>query len=247
MKRFRLSPASSRSSIPPVEFLLLELPSWIEELVSRFNYLGPFVILLLCGVGLPLPEEVTLIASGLLLHQGKVEFVPITIVCSVAILLGDSLPYLIGRKWGTSALENRWVSKLLHPERFAIVEEKFKRHGSLLVFFCRFLPGIRIPAYFTAGTLGMGYLRFAILDTLGILISVPTSIYIAMVFGGHVDQLKNKMENFHLVLAFILVMVLTVVLYRVVIRRRELQVTKMQVEKTPETEAPRERDGNEPS
>ena len=93
----------------------------------------------------------------------------------------------------------------------------------------------------------MGYLRFAILDTLGILISVPTSIYIAMVFGGHVDQLKNKMENFHLVLAFILVMVLTVVLYRVVIRRRELQVTKMQVEKTPETEAPRERDGNEPS
>jgi membrane protein DedA with SNARE-associated domain len=220
-----------------VDLLLLDLPLWINDLVDRFHYLGPFVILVLCGVGLPLPEEVTLIASGLMLYQGKVEFLPITLVCSLAILLGDSLPYLLGRKVGTRALENRFVAKVLHPERFAIVEEKFRRHGSLMVFFCRFLPGIRIPAYFTAGTLGMGYLRFLILDSLGVLISVPTSIWIAKEFGGKMDQMKDQMENFHLILAFILLMVLCVMGYRMVIRRRERQVRSMQEATLPQSQS----------
>jgi len=196
----------------------------VNVLVDRFNYLGPALILLLCGVGLPLPEEVTLIACGLLLHQGEVAFLPITIVCSVAILAGDTVPYWMGRRFGPKAVEHRWVAKILHPERFAIVEEKFQKHGSWVVFMCRFLPGIRIPAYFTAGTLGMRYLRFLMLDALGVTISVPTSIYIALIFGGQIERLKEQMDNFHLILAFALVAVVGVVIFRMFVRRREKQV-----------------------
>lgn len=206
-----------------MDLLLLELPTWLSEFTDRFHYLGPFVVLLLCGVGLPLPEEVTLIASGLLLYQGKVEFLPITLVCSAAILLGDSIPYLVGRKMGPRALEHRWVAKILHPERFAIVERKFLKHGSWVVFLCRFLPGIRIPAYFTAGTLGMGYVRFIVLDALGVMISVPTSIWIAMEFGGQVEKMRERMDNFHLIVTFALVAVLGVVLFRMVVSRRDRQ------------------------
>lgn len=213
-----------------MDLLLLELTDWANEFLQSSSYLGPFVILLLCGVGLPLPEEVTLIASGLLLHQGKVEFLPITIVCSAAILMGDSMPYMVGRKFGKRALEWKLVSKVLHPERFAIVEEKFGRHGSLMVFFCRFLPGIRIPAYFTAGTLQMNFVRFLILDGLGVLISVPTSIWIARAFGGQVEKMKEQMAHFHLILAFALVAVLSIVLFRVVVKRRERQVQALNQE-----------------
>lgn len=200
------------------------MPNWLQDFTDRFNYLGPFVVLLLCGVGLPLPEEVTLIASGLLLFQKKVDFIPISIVCSAAILLGDSIPYLIGRRMGPRALEHRWVARILHPERFALVEQKFKDHGSWVVFTCRFLPGIRIPAYFTAGTLGMGYFRFIILDALGVMISVPTSIWIAYKFGDQVDKIQDEMGNFHLLVSFALVAVLAIVLFRVVHRRRARQV-----------------------
>ncbi len=207
--------------------LALDLTQRLTELVDRFNYLGPFAVLLLCGLGLPLPEEVTLIASGLLLYQGKVAFLPITAVCASAILMGDSIPYFFGRRFGVRALENRLVAKFLHPERFAIVEGKFKRHGTWVVFMCRFLPGIRIPAYFTAGTLGMSYWRFLVLDGLGVLISVPTSIYIAMLFGGQVEKLEQQMENFHLVLTFALVAVLGVVFFRMVARRRARQAREL--------------------
>jgi membrane protein DedA with SNARE-associated domain len=220
-----------------VDLILLEMPLWSVDLIERFHYLGPAMILLLCGVGLPLPEEVTLIASGLMVHQGKVEFLPITLVCAAAILAGDSLPYFLGRRIGPRALEHRWVSKLLHPERFAIVEEKFKRHGSLVVFFSRFLPGIRIPAYFTAGTLGMGYLRFLALDGLGVLISVPSSIWLAEQFGGQVESMK-EFENFHILLAFALVTVLSVGLFRMVIRRRERQVQALELDGEEDAKGP---------
>lgn len=226
--------------------LFLDLTARLNDFVDRFNYLGPFVVLLLCGVGLPLPEEVTLIASGLLLYQGKVAFLPISLVCGTAILLGDSLPYFLGRRYGKGALQNRWVAKILHPERFAIVESKFERHGSWLVFMCRFLPGIRIPAYFTAGTLKMSFGRFVLLDGLGVLISVPTSIHIAMLFGGQVEKLEEQMENFHLVLTFLLVVVLGVVFFRMAARRRAREARALAAEATRESTGTADCDASEP-
>ena len=43
----------------------------LGDYFGRFHYLAPFVVLLLCGVGLPIPEEVTLIGSGLQLKFGQ--------------------------------------------------------------------------------------------------------------------------------------------------------------------------------
>jgi len=180
--------------------LLAELP--LQELFSEFHYLAPFMVLLLCGVGLPLPEEITLIGCGLLLHQGHVDFVTITLVCSTAILLGDSIPFAIGRRYGMSILRLGWLAKVLHPERFAQLERRFDEHGNWAIFTCRFLPGIRIPGYFMAGTLRMSYVRFVILDGLGVLISVPASIWAGKVFAGQVDKLRDRFADLHLMLAF---------------------------------------------
>ena len=110
--------------------MALLFDDWVTNLLQDSQYLAPFVVLLLCGVGLPLPEEVTLIASGLLVHQGRADFFVITVVCATAILLGDSIPYWLGRRYGLSALRIRWVKRILHPERFALLEERFAAHGN---------------------------------------------------------------------------------------------------------------------
>jgi membrane protein DedA with SNARE-associated domain len=165
--------------------LLLALASGraLEYLLGwfgRFHYMAPFCVLMLCGLGAPLPEEVTLIGCGFLLSQGEVEFWKITLVCTVAILLGDSIPYWLGRHYGLSALKTRWVAKILHPERFAKLERRFADNGNWAIFTCRFLPGLRIPGYFVAGTLRMSYTRFLTIDTLGVAVSVPTSIWLSL-------------------------------------------------------------------
>ena len=66
--------------------LLLDLSAEVQRILQNFAYMGPFVGLLLCGIGLPLPEETFLLAAGILLHKEEVEFIPITLLCSVAIL-----------------------------------------------------------------------------------------------------------------------------------------------------------------
>jgi membrane protein DedA with SNARE-associated domain len=153
--------------------------NYLMEWFTRFHYIAPFVVLLLCGLGAPLPEEVTLIGCGYLVHAELVQFIPITIVCAAAILLGDSIPYWLGRHYGLAALKTRWVAKILHPERFAKLERRFEENKNWSIFTCRFLPGLRIPGYFVAGTLRMSFTRFIVLDSLGVLLSVPTSIWVA--------------------------------------------------------------------
>ena len=182
---------------------LIEQTSFLSGIFGEFSYLAPFVVLLLCGVGLPLPEEVTLIGSGILYYRGDVEFVPIVVVCSLAILLGDSVPFLLGRKYGMNALNVRWIARVVHPERFARLRTKFEEHGNWATFACRFFAGVRIPGFFLAGTMGMRYSRFLLLDFLGVLLSVPISIYLGKLFGGQVDQLEKRMKDVHMLLAFV--------------------------------------------
>ena len=197
---------------------LIEATELLPDFFGEYGYVTAFVILFLCGIGLPLPEEVTLIGSGLLYYQGKVEFFPIVVVCSTAILLGDSVPFLLGRKYGMSALKIRWVARVLHPERFAQLRARFEEHGNWATFACRFFAGIRIPGYFVAGTMGMRFSRFIVLDLLGVLISVPISIYLGKVFGDSVDTLQERIHDMHLILAFV---ALSLVLVLVVRRRRQ--------------------------
>ena len=120
-----------------------------------------------------------------------------------------------------SALQIPWVARILHPERFQQLEARFQEHGNWATFACRFFAGIRIPGYFVAGTLGMRYSRFLLLDTLGVLISVPISIYLGKVFRDSVETLQERVHDMHLILAFVaLSLVLILVLRR---RRQRLQ------------------------
>lgn len=194
--------------------LLIDATTSLGEIFGEFSYLAPFVVLLLCGIGAPLPEEVTLIGSGILLHRGEVEFVPIVLVCAAAILLGDSIPYWLGRRYGMNALQIRWVARILHPERFQRLQGRFEEHGNWATFACRFFAGVRIPGYFIAGTMGMRYVRFLLLDLLGVLISVPASIYLGRLFGENVERLKETVHDLHLILGVLVVVLLILLVIR---------------------------------
>jgi len=185
--------------------MLESLTETVTQFFGQYPYAAPFAVLLLCGIGLPLPEEVTLIGAGFLLYRGEVEFLPISAVCVAAILLGDSAPYWLGRHYGPAALRIKWVRRILHPERFERMERRFAEHGNLAIFACRFFAGVRIPGYFVAGTMRMSYARFLLLDLIGALLSVPTSIYLGALLGGQVERLRRTLEDFHLILAFLVI------------------------------------------
>ena len=197
-----------------------ELSGWVTSLIGNFHYLGPFIVLILCGVGLPIPEEVTLIGCGVLLHEELVGFKEISAVCATAILIGDSLPFFLGRHYGEAALRLTWIRWILHPERMLRLRRRFREHGTWVIFSLRFLPGVRVGGYFTVGMMRVPYLRFLLLDTLGVLISVPLSIYMGKLFAGQVEVLEERLGGLSLLLAFSLLSVFIILGARSRSRRR---------------------------
>jgi membrane protein DedA with SNARE-associated domain len=144
----------------------------------HYEYFAMFGILMMCGIGLPLPEEVTLIASGLLVGWGDADFSGACLACISGILCGDSLIFGLGHHYGQRFLDSKPMHLLLSQHRQQKVKKFFDEHGSKALFLARFFPGVRIGVYAFAGSQGVSWRRFFSLDLLGVIISGPASIWI---------------------------------------------------------------------
>ncbi len=150
----------------------------VLDLLGRYKYVAMFSVLFLCGLGLPLPEEVTLIASGMAVGWAQADFVVASAVCVLGILAGDMVVFGLGRWFGQPLLATRFMRFVLPQKRQDRVSRFFRHHGSKTVFFARFFAGLRIGVYFYAGQHGMKLWRFLAFDLAGALISGPTSIWV---------------------------------------------------------------------
>ncbi len=133
--------------------------------LDHVSYLGIIVILILTGSGLPLPEEVPIIAAGMASSVGTLHPWWAFLSCVIGALLGDVVLYAIGYHFGRSLVTRHpRIARLLHAEHEAKIEEMLRRHGLKVFFLARFMVGIRAPVYLTAGVLRMSFRRFLLID-----------------------------------------------------------------------------------
>jgi membrane protein DedA with SNARE-associated domain len=151
-------------------------------------YLLAFLMLVACGIGLPIPEDIILFTMGLLAYYGLVDVKTSIFVCLLGVLIGDSIIYFIGRKFGVKLARKGIFAKLLHPERMDRVKKMFHRWGNKVILAARFMPGLRAPTYFSAGTLHLPFRVFIFYDGLAALVSVPLLVGVVYYFGDHVDH-----------------------------------------------------------
>lgn len=163
-------------------------------------YLSVFGVLVACGLGIPLPEDISLILGGFLAHKGAAQLHVMMLVGFVGILFGDSLIYLAGRRVGDGVAAGRgFFSRIVTPEKRARVQALFAGHGEKIVIVARFLPGVRAVTYFTAGSARMSYLRFIAFDGLAALASAPLFVYLGYRFGGELELILAKIRDGQLV------------------------------------------------
>jgi membrane protein DedA with SNARE-associated domain len=160
----------------------------LERLITVFaenGYVAVFIALLLCGAGIPLPEDITLVAGGVIAGLGYADVHVMAVVTMVGVLAGDAAMFLLGHHYGERMLQWKPIALLMPPRRYAKMQEKFERYGNRLMFFARFLPGMRTAVYITAGsTHRISFWRFLMLDGLAALISVPFWVYLGY-FGAN--------------------------------------------------------------
>jgi len=159
----------------------------LQHLITIFaenGYIAVFIALMICGAGLPLPEDITLVAGGVIAGLGYANVHAMFALAMFGVLLGDAGIFLLGHHYGARILQWRFVARVLTPSRYAMVQEKFARYGNRMLFFARFLPGMRTTIYLTAGTTHrVSFLRFLLIDSLAALISVPFWVYLGY-FGA---------------------------------------------------------------
>jgi membrane protein DedA with SNARE-associated domain len=172
-----------------------QLLDFLLQFSSTTIYFVLFGILLACGVGLPMPEDLTLLMAGIAAYYGLVSVAGVMIVCYLGVTLGDSLMYWLGARYGRR-LTKKWIfHKLLPDDRLNSVQKKFRARGNPLIFAARFMPGFRAPVFFCAGTLHLPYRIFLFYDGLAALISVPVIIGVVVIFGDNIQQVIRQIQR----------------------------------------------------
>ncbi|MFO1518622.1 MAG: DedA family protein [bacterium] len=161
----------------------------ILQHIGDYHYQGLFVILLLCGAGLPLPEDLVIITGGYLAYLGETRFLPTLIVLYAGAMIGDFLLYGIGRRYGSDIIAHRRLTWLFTPKRVKAINHYFHQYGSRTLFFARFLVGLRAPIFLSAGAFKIPFSKMALFDGAAALLSIPLLTYLAYHFGGELDQL----------------------------------------------------------
>lgn len=160
-------------------------------------YFSIFGVLFACGLGLPIPEDITIISAGILVALKKISMTGAMIVCLAGVLLGDSMLFFLGRKFGKKVYTWPVIRRIAKPDRIESMEKWVNKHSRFICFICRFLPGARAPAYLTAGTVGISPTVFWLQDGLAALISVPLWVYFGYYFGNNIDQLLLYAKEAH--------------------------------------------------
>ncbi|BDM67792.1 hypothetical protein HEK616_12790 [Streptomyces nigrescens] len=127
------------------------------------------VVLLVSGLDalLPfMPSETTVVLVAVLIGPDLPLLVLLAGVAAAGALAGDCLGYAVGRYAGPRA-----VARLLRGERgrarHARARARVERHAALLVIAGRFLPGGRVVAALSTGSVRYPLRRFVLLDAVG--------------------------------------------------------------------------------
>ena len=102
--------------------------------VNHFPYLGIFLLLILGGIGLPFPEDATLLLGGFLIDHYVIKPLPTFFVLYSGLLITDLSLYLVGKKYGRGIVEHKRFHKIISPNRLFKLKEKFSKSVSLVVF-----------------------------------------------------------------------------------------------------------------
>ena len=165
------------------------------EWVERGSYLGIVLFLTLTGIGLPVPEEVPIVAAGVASRAGAIHWYYALPACLIGALLGDSLMYAIGRFFGARILkEHPWWSGFLTPQRERTIEDLIQRHGIKAFFVARFLVGLRSPFYPTAGILRVKYRWFLFADLICATVVIGGFFGLSYFFGDRIFGLIRSAE-----------------------------------------------------
>jgi membrane-associated protein len=169
-------------------------------------------------IGFLLPGETAAIIGGVAASRGNVSLTLMCFVVVVAAIVGDSIGYEIGARYGTRVLSLRALRR--RQSRIDAARATLASRGGPAVFIGRFVAFLRAIMPFLAGLSHMPYPRFLALNAAGGVIWGIGSVLLGYLAGNSYTVIERTFGRTVAVIAAAVVVVGLVVWS---IRRHRLQ------------------------
>ena len=193
------------------------LVNFATNVVGDLGLPGIFILMLLESACIPIPSEATMLFAGFNVHEGEYSLFAITLVGSLANLVGSWAAYAVGY-YGRLELVERHGNKLhIKQSHLDWADRWFERYGDATVFFTRMLPIIRTFISLPAGVARMPFWRFSLLTFAGCVPWVFMLGFIGKQAGSKWEDWKDSLHYVDYAVAAIIVLGVAYLLIR---RRR---------------------------
>lgn len=150
------------------------MQAWVEAVtgfVGRHQALAPLLMLVFAMaettavISIIVPSTAIMVAVGALAATGAIDFAPLWAGATLGAVLGSSLSFWLGRRYGAAILAMPVIAR--HPDWIRKTESAFTRWGPATILIGHFTTFLRPVVFLMAGMSGMGFARFAFWNLLG--------------------------------------------------------------------------------
>jgi membrane protein DedA with SNARE-associated domain len=190
-------------------------------LLEQHSYVLLFVVVLAEAIGLPVPASLAMVAAGAAAAVGTLRAPAVLALAVTAMMLGDTLLYVLGRfmGWSLLALLCRISA---NPENCILRSaESFYKRGKVTLLLAKFVPGVNSMAPPLAGSMKMRLPQFLRLDLAGASLYVGAYFALGFVFRDFLAIItRGFMAAGHLMELLLMVAVVAYIAYKVLLYRK---------------------------
>jgi membrane protein DedA with SNARE-associated domain len=168
----------------------------VKGWLLRGSYGTLFCLLFSCGLGFPLPEDVPLIAAGILIYHHHMHLAVAAPLAWLGIIGGDCVLYTLGYRYGEQISKVPIIGKHVTPSRIRRAEALFQKYGVWMVALGRLFMGIRGAMVVAAGTSRLKFLKFIIADGLAAIASGGMFLYVGYWGGEYGPEMVHRVREF---------------------------------------------------
>jgi membrane protein DedA with SNARE-associated domain len=170
------------------------LVNFATNVVGDLGLPGVFILMLLESACIPIPSEATMLFAGFNVHEGEYSLLAITVVGSLANLVGSWVAYAVGYYGRVELIERHGHKLLIRKHHLEWADRWFDRYGDATVFFSRMLPIIRTFISLPAGVARMPFWRFSVFTLAGCVPWVFLLGFIGKQAGANWDEWKDNLH-----------------------------------------------------
>lgn len=149
---------------------------FVQHLFDLYGPIAVFGLLVIAGVGLHLPEDLIIIPAGWEIAAGKFPMFWTVLAAYLGVTGGDTLWFLVCRKFGGRLVGTHWFRKQAHPKRILQVKALYDRHGTWVLLVSRFIPGSRTVGVAVGGLVHLSWGVFLLVELSTAVLSVGFQI-----------------------------------------------------------------------